>query len=806
MLSLQKTSYPAPGATDNSTALFLTAEFQGLAKLLADTNSLPMLSGFLAEVVGTNDVMAGYPYINILRHNLRLSRDDIARLTNFKHGHYNLVWMAEVLYRSLLQITQEYNVDSPQLQRLARCCASKIHKLHGKSPAYNFFSPASIACVQELSSYLQRVGINEHLGVDVITENSLKVLDNLSRYFALKMRQEFCLLLTFYGASYDKLPQACMSAVLVRRILHVNGKAVQTPVRNLSAQESRARQLVSEAITTHLEQTKKRLEYVEVIVNRRHSWYMLHRKLVQVFHSMFTLPKLREDYSALKRLDAVYKDSIMYGDCAKFFESLRNIKLMNIDRYKKHPELVAALRTVQSSYKVASHTEYMAAVRNCASQPRPVPLRCFMLTDPKRSGVLGLANRKVRAKMGTVSRWLKRQSYAVRCKFWQSTGHYPTTVAANTYERPESRVRGSAGDDDAVAVLHSRPSNDNCRLRTLLAHFLKLLSRKHQHRASSLTALNLCYANGIGHMLAGGTRASANHKVRHPVGTHTSRYLRESQRARSLLLRAESLCNLYAAYADQASGRKLDIESLPASNDHTKKRTRVFLPGISRISGRSSEKSGNFGSLVKRRRLISHDPESMSRKCVHSDQGVAAHGNVQPSTGPLPTSFGHKQKCGINSAAEWRMSALRSTPSSNDNCVAESNTALSATPARQDAGRQRRKKKHRVIHALKKRLLWALCTSHTCAAELPGSDASSTASEHSPHSTQRHKIRRKPTSATPKQSTLTLYVPSLTATKAEGTYNCCARGVSSEGMPWHESTDSSCSQASPEGERTSGFR
>ncbi|WP_233497120.1 hypothetical protein [Anaplasma ovis] len=69
MLSLQKTSYPAPGATDNSTALFLTAEFQGLAKLLADTNSLPMLSGFLAEVVGTNDVMAGYPYINILRHN-----------------------------------------------------------------------------------------------------------------------------------------------------------------------------------------------------------------------------------------------------------------------------------------------------------------------------------------------------------------------------------------------------------------------------------------------------------------------------------------------------------------------------------------------------------------------------------------------------------------------------------------------------------------------------------------------------------------------------------------------------------------
>ncbi|WP_042893138.1 hypothetical protein [Anaplasma marginale] len=813
MLSLQKTSYLAPTTTNNNASLFLTAEFQGLAKLLADTNSLPMLSGFLAGVVGTNSAMAGYPYISILRHNLRLSRDDIEKLTNFEHGHYNRTWMTEVLCQSLLQIAQEHNVDGPQLQRLAYCCASKIYKLHGKSSAYNFFSPASIACVQELSSYLQRVGINAHLSLDVITENSLKVLDNLSRYFALKMRQEFCLLLTFYGASYDKLPPACMSAVLVRRILHVHGKAVQTPVRNLSTQETRARQLVSEAITTHLEQTKKRLEYVEVIVNRRHPWYMLHRKLVQFFYAVFILPKLREDYGTLKRLDAVYKDSIMYGDCAKFFESLHNIKLMNIDRYKKHPELVATLRAVQSSYKVASHTEYMATVRNCTSQPRPLPLRCFALTNPKYGGVLGLAHQKVRTKMGTVSRWLKRQSHAARCKLEQNTGYYPTTMAANAYEQPKSRACGSTGDDDAVAALHPRPSNDNFRLRTgtLLTHLLKLLSRKQQHRASSLTALNLCYANGIGHMLAGGTKASAARKVRRPVGTHTSRYLRESQRARSLLLHAESLCNLYTTCADQELGHDSDVESSPASNDHTKKSTKSFSSLLLRISQSNRcgyVKAGNFGSLGKKRKLASYVSESMSSKCVSPDQGVDAHGDVRPSTQQLPTNAGHKQKCGINNAAERRTPALRSaaTPSSNDNCVSESSTASSTTLAQSaSAGLQRRKKKHRVVHALKKRLLWALCAAHTCAAELPGSDAPSITSEHSSHSTRKHKTRKKPHSAAPKQ-TLVLYVPPLTTNEAEGECNRCTRSVTSEHASGYESTDSSCGQATSYDERTSCSR
>ncbi|ACZ48769.1 hypothetical protein ACIS_00059 [Anaplasma centrale str. Israel] len=801
MLSLQRTGYPAPAATNSNTPLFLTSEFQGMAKLLADTNSLPMLSGFLTGVVGTNSAMAGYPYVSILRHNLRLDRNDVEKLTNCKHGHYNRTWMTEVLYRALLQITQEYSVSGPQLKQLAHCCASKIHKLHSKSPVYNFSSPASLACVQELSSYLQRVGINRHLGIDVITENSLKVLDDLSRYFALKMRQEFCLLLTFYGASYDKLPHACLSAELVRRILHVNGKAVQTPVRNLSAQESTARQLVSEAITTHLERTKKRLEHAEVIVNRRHPWYMLHRKLVQCFYAVFTLPKLREDYIALKRLDAVYKDSIMYGDCARFFESLRSIKLLNVDRYKNRPALVVALRTAQSSYKVASHTAYMAAVRSCASQPQPTPLHRLTSTGPKRDGVLAFAHQKVRTKISTASRWLKQQARTAWHTSRQDVGrHYPTIEAANTYgQLPQSRVHAhnSAKDDGVIAVSRSCPSNDNFRPRVsaLLAHLLKLLSRKRQCRTSSLVALNSCYTNGVEHMLARTPKTSANRKVRRPVGTYTSRYLRENQKTHTLL-GAGGPRNLYAACTNRVPGH----DGAPTSTNHAHKhKFRAVLPVCSSTRRYSPRHIGNlehrFGDD---RRFAVSNPEG---KCGLYQGGDARKtDNVSAPTVATKlsqTGCSHK-KCGAGNTSKRCMLPLKpetaasiNTLSSNDNCVSESDTASSVQW-------RHGKAKRGVVRALKKRLLRAaLCVTRAGEAELSGSDTHSKAHEY-----LSHYVARKSRACEGSDLSLHSSRPSLppTANKV-GTCAtlCCMRGATSE----YESTDSSCSLTSLDDEHAS---
>ncbi|MCU7611262.1 hypothetical protein [Anaplasma capra] len=535
MLSPKQASYSVPAITNDNTPLFFTAELRGLAKLLVDKNSLSMLSGFLAGAVGTNEKMEEHPYTNILQHNLKLHPKDLAKLTNSQHGHYRSIWITEILYRSLVQVTQKYGMGATPLKHLADRCAAKINKLHGKELAYNISSQKSIICIQELSAYLQRMGVSEGLGMGVIMTNSLKALDDLSSYCALEMRERFCLLLSFYGASCDALPSSCSSVTLVRRILH-GEKVVYTPTRNLSVQELECRQQIWGAVASYLGQQKRKLEYAKVITHRQYAWYMLHHKLVQFFYTVFIIPKLCADYDTLKRLDAAYKDSITYGDCSKFFEKLQRTALLDKDFHREHRGLFAALNAAQSSYKVGCHAEYVAAVRSCASKHRPALLQHLSFSAPVAGGVLRRASHKVckqasvvRSRLlkslprATASGLLPKQSIGQQCIAAALT----TASAHDQFNRIHERPQISEKQKHITVVSRFRPNNDNTRPHgsSLKRQLELLLSRKKRELLHGISTLALHYAGSTENLTATESR-TFTHGVRHPkADTHVSKYL-----------------------------------------------------------------------------------------------------------------------------------------------------------------------------------------------------------------------------------------------------------------------------------------
>ncbi|MGN7661352.1 MAG: hypothetical protein ACTJLK_01890 [Anaplasma sp.] len=408
MLPTQRTTsrHDVLSVTNDNSPPFLTVELQGLTELIACNRSLAMLSGFLAGVLGVNTKMESYPYMGILLNNLKLTASEARALTHSPCGHYSKIWTTEVLCRVLFHVAGR-RIEDIQLENLARGCAAKICEMHSKMPSYGLYSPQSVLCIDELSAYLRRVGIQQSLNTRMISDSSLSVLDDMAQYFALAGREEFCLLLTFYGAERTHVP-ATRSSDLIRNVLSPKGRIPYTPARGLPTRERDARRQISEVIATHLEQEQRDLECAETIIRSQYPWYAFYRRLVQLLCSVLAVPKLQEAYETLRRLDVVYRDSVTYGDCTKFFSELRDIEKSDKNRHTKHSGLFSTLHAVQDWYQVATHAEYVAEVRNCTSRPTPVPLAALTLSDSAQDMALRRVNWKVCKRIGKLSKWIKR--------------------------------------------------------------------------------------------------------------------------------------------------------------------------------------------------------------------------------------------------------------------------------------------------------------------------------------------------------------------------------------------------------------
>ncbi|MGN7678472.1 MAG: hypothetical protein ACTJLL_01780 [Anaplasma sp.] len=663
--------YNVLSTTNDNSPPFLTVELQGLMELLACNRSLAMLSGFLTGVLGVNTKMESYPYMGILLNNLKLTASEAQTLTHSPCGHYNKVWTTEVLCRVLFQVAGQ-RIEDIQLENLARGCAAKIREMHSKMPSYGLYSPRSILCIDELSAYLQRVGIQQSLNMRMISDSSLSILDDMAQYFASAGCEEFCLLLTFYGAKRTYVPET-RSSDLVRNILSTKGRIPYTPARGLPVRERDARRQISEVMATHLEQAQRDLECAEAIVRSQYPWYAFYRRLVQLFCSALTVPKLKKAYETLRRLDVAYRDSVTYGDCAQFFSELREIEESDRNCCAKHSGLFSTLRAVQGWYQVATHAEYVAEVQNCMSRPTPVPLASLTLSDSAQDMALKRINRKVCERIGKLSKWIKRT-----CHVSSRTSNRATPLESYLPQVPVQPAQEVRSDALLGAGVNAMPvAREDAGAASLPRGELPRLQeanlRKH---VDSGVMHNARHTRSIENLASAKKRPSSiGMKARYLTKARAARYLLLGNSTASHPSYVKPSYRVRVAHDGHVHNR---ISSLYASSEHlTSKEEQCTLrtsPELPVPQKHAKKKRGVGHALKKRlREVLRAGPKGTLSS--DNDNGRDALNRELPAFSQSPASLQRKQKCSVGHMLGKHLSKVLSTKTKtvhkspdNDNC------------------------------------------------------------------------------------------------------------------------------------------
>lgn len=459
---------------NDNTPFFSTPEFYDFAKHLVHRGSLSSLFGFLLSSSGTNSAMMDNPYVSILYSNLKPTEETKSILFKHQNEHYLSLWSAEIFTRILSTLAREQHTDiGPSISNLAQLFSSQLMSHLKKEKVCCIYRTQYLSHVQQtLDQYLQDSQITTPLiDANVIAKTHLDVLDDLLKYYSSRGNRRCCLLLSFFGANFEELSQSC-SSDLLREILLYKQNVSSTSEFSINATEAKCRQAISSAINSAVLKVNAELEKTLAFIHVPYPWYCLIKKIKQLFHRFFSIPKLEHILDTLKQVDASYQASISFGDCSEFFSSLDGIHNTFYGAENKYTAgLFSALKDIKCSYSIPTHSEYVSHIRNCESTYNPVNIDDVIL----RSN-----NRLQRIKQKLCLRVKSMKNTVIQKRYSQDANALPTTCYEKTTAQ-EPNVRTNPADvhasisDTFSSNISIASCNDNAAVHT----------KKHKKRTST---------------------------------------------------------------------------------------------------------------------------------------------------------------------------------------------------------------------------------------------------------------------------------------------------------------------------------
>ncbi|WP_249548838.1 hypothetical protein [Anaplasma phagocytophilum] len=498
---------------NDNTSFFSTPEFYGFAKHLVHKGSLSSLFGFLLSSSGTNSAMMDNPYISILYSNLKLTEEGKSILLKHQNEHYLSVWSTEIFTRILSTLAMEQHTDTGlSIPDLTQLFSSQFMSHFKKEKVCCIYRTQYLSYVQQiLDKYFQHSQIKTPLiDANVIAKTHLDVLDDLLKYYSSRGNRRCCLLLTFFGANFEELSQSCPSDLL-REILLYKQNVSSFSELSINVTEAKCRQAISSAINSEVSKVNAELEKTLAFVHVPYPWYCLIKKIRQLFHRFFSIPKLEHILDTFKQVDASYKASISFGDCSEFFSSLHDIRnTFDSAENKCTARLFSALKDIQCSYPIPTHSKYISHIRNCESTYNPVNLDEVILRSNNR---LQRIKQKLCLRVQSIKNSVIQKNYS-HASNALPTAHFEDTTAPKPYVLTKHTDINASSDDISSSNISIASSNDNTAVHT----------KKHKKR--TITKKNLL--KGVRNILHGprsrflhNIYLKKSHKMHHALSKST---------------------------------------------------------------------------------------------------------------------------------------------------------------------------------------------------------------------------------------------------------------------------------------------
>ncbi|KJV66652.1 hypothetical protein APHNP_1132 [Anaplasma phagocytophilum str. ApNP] len=511
---------------NDNTPFFSTPEFYDFAKHLVHKGSLSSLFGFLLSSSGTNSAMMDTPYIGILYSNLKLTEEAKSILFQHQKKHYLSLWSTEIFTRILSTLARELHTDiDPSIPNLAPLFSSQLMSHFKKEKVCCIYRTQYLSDVQQiLDQYFQNSQIKMPLiDANVIAKTHLDVLDDLLKYYSSRDDRRCCLLLTFFGANFEELSQSRPSDSL-REILLCKQNVSPVSEFSINATEAKCRQAISSAIHDEVSQINTELEKTLAFVHVPSPWYCLIRKIKQLFHRFFSIPKLECLLDAFKQIDASYKASISFGDCSEFFSSLHDISsTFNSTGKKRTARLFLALKDIQRSYPIPTCSEYVSHVRNCESTYHPVNLNDVRVHSSNKL-------QRIKQKLCVYVKSMKNT--VIQKRYIPSSDAQPTACSEKTTAQGSNVLTNPADvhasiNDTSSSNISIASSNDNAAAHTK-KHKKRTTTKKRSlfksvhdilHRPSSRSLRNIYLkkSHKMHHTLSKSTKNISHTGKTHPL-------------------------------------------------------------------------------------------------------------------------------------------------------------------------------------------------------------------------------------------------------------------------------------------------